>query len=136
LRLLLLVLSAFLLATSLLYAIAWVLLWLLRRLKDAKHLSVRAVPFFAALTLLFSFFSASKSLDTLGAFGFWSVLFFLGTIAFPALSLVGLYPAVRAPRSEIHPAIRILSWLVSLACCILTAFLASWHLLAVRLWAS
>ncbi|HWZ99204.1 MAG TPA: serine hydrolase [Candidatus Dormibacteraeota bacterium] len=136
LRLCLLVLSAFLLATSLLYAIVWILLWLLRRLKDIKHLNVRAIPFFAALTLLVSFFSGSKSLDTLGAFGFWSVFFFLGTITFAALSLIGLYLAVTVPRDEIHPAIRIHSLLVSLACCILTIFLASWHLLAVRLWAS
>jgi len=133
---LLLALCGIFLASSLLYAIFWILLWLLRRLKEVKHLRVRAVPFYAALTLILSFFCGGKSIGTLGAFGLWSVLFFLGTTAFAALSLIGLYLAVSVPRDEIHPAIRIHSLLVSLAACLLTIFLAHWHLLALRLWAS
>jgi len=124
------------LASSLLYAIFWLLLLLLHRLTEVKHLNVRAVPFFAALTLVVSFFCGGNSIDSLGAFSLWSILFFLGTIAFAALSLIGLYLAVSVPRDEIHPAIRIHSLLVSLACCILTIFLAHWHILALRLWAS
>jgi CubicO group peptidase (beta-lactamase class C family) len=135
-RLCVLALCGIFLASSLLYAIFWILLWLLRRLAEVKHLNVRTVPFFAALALIVSFFCAGKSIDTLGAFGLWSLLFFLGTIAFAALSLIGLYLAVSVPRDEIHRAIRIHSLLVSLACCILTIFLASWHLLALPLWAS
>jgi len=132
-RLGLLALCGILLASALLYAIFWILLWLTRRLKEVKHLRVRAVPFFAALTLIFSFFCGGKSIDTLGAFGLWSVLFFLGTTAFAVLSVVGLYLAVTVPRDEIHPSIRIHSLLVSLAACLLTIFLAHWHLLALRL---
>jgi len=135
-RLCVLALCGIVLASSLLYAIFWILLWLLRRLKEVKHLRVRAVPFFAALALIVAFFCAGKSIETLGALGLWSVLFFLGTIAFAALSLIGLYLAVAVPRDEIHPAVRIHSLLVSLASSILTIFLASWHLLALRLWAS
>jgi len=135
-RLGLLALCGILLASSLLYAIFWILLWLLRRLKEVKHLRVRAVPFYAALTLILSFFCGGKSIGTLGAFGLWSVLFFLGTTAFAALSLIGLYLAVSVPHDEIHPAIRIHSLLVSLAACLLTIFLAHYHLLALRLWAS
>ena len=135
-RLGLLALCALILATSLLHGIVWVLLWLLRKLNDVKHLRVRAVPFFAVIALVVSFFCAGKSLDTLGAFGVWSLLFFLGTIAFAALSILGLYFAVSVPRAEIHPAIRIHGLLVSLSCCLLTIFLASWHLLALPLWAS
>src|SRR5262249_46583835 len=136
LRLSLLLLSGLLLASSLLYAIFWGILWLARKLKEVKHLGVRAVPFFATLSLVISFFCAGKSVDTLGALGFWSVLFFLGTIAFAVLSFIGLYLAVSVPRTEIHPAIRTHSLLVSLACCTLAIFLASWHLLALRLCAS
>jgi len=135
-RLCVLALCGILLASSLLYAIFWILLWLLRRLKEVKHLRVRVIPFIAVLALIISFFCGGKSIDTLGAFGLWSVLFFLGSIAFAALSLVGLYLAVSVPRDEIHPAIRIHSLLVSLAACLLTIFLAHWHLLALRLWAS
>jgi len=136
LRLFVLALCGIFLASSLLYAIFWLLLLLLHRLTEVKHLNVRAVPFFAALTLVVSFFCGGNSIDSLGAFSLWSILFFLGTIAFAALSLIGLYLAVSVPRDEIHPAIRIHSLLVSLACCILTIFLAHWHILALRLWAS
>src|SRR5215470_10295701 len=135
-RLFLLALCGILLASSLLYSLFWILLWLLRQLKDVKHLRVRAVPLFAALSLIVSFFCAWKSLDSLGALSLWSILFFLGTISFAALSLIGLYFAATVPHAEIHPAIRIHSLLVSLACCIVTLFLAHWHLLAFRLWAS
>ena len=135
-RLFLLTLCGVLLASSLIYAIFWGLLWLLRLLKDVNHLRVRAVPLFAVLSLVISFFCGGRSLDSLGAFSLWSLLFFLGTIAFAALSLVGLYLAASVPRAEIHPAIRVHSLLVSLACCLLAVFLASWHLLALRLWAS
>jgi len=60
---------------------------------------------------------------------------FLGTFFFPLLSIVGLVLVLRAPKGEIHRAVRIHSLLVSSACCVLTAFLWSWHLLALRLWA-
>jgi len=136
LRLLLLALCGVLLASSLLYAIFWVLLWAFRQLREVKHLRVRAVPLFAALTLVISFFCGGKSIDSLGAFSIWSVIFFLGTITFAALSFIGLFLAVTVPRDEIHRAIHIHSLLVSLASCMLTIFLAHWHLLALRLWAS
>src|SRR5215475_7197915 len=136
LRLLLLALCGVLLASSLLYAIFWGLLWAFRQLREVKHLRVRAVPLFAVLPLVISFFCGGKSIDSLGAFSIWSVLFFLGTVAFAALSFIGLFLAVTVPRDEIHRAIRIHSLLVSLASCILTIFLAHWHLLALRLWAS
>ncbi len=54
---------------------------------------------------------------------------------FPLLSLLGLAVAKAIPKEEIHNAVRIHSLLVSLACCVVTAFMASWGLLAVRLWA-
>jgi hypothetical protein len=52
------------------------------------------------------------------------------------LSIVGLVLVLRVPREEIHCAVRIHSLLVSSACCVLTGFLLSWHLVALRLWAA
>jgi CubicO group peptidase (beta-lactamase class C family) len=135
-RIALLALSCVLLMSSLLYAILWFALWALHRLKDVKHLNVRVVPFLASLLLPILLLSAIESMNTPGAFAFWSLLLFLGTIAFAVLSLAGLYLAVSVPRSEIHPAVRIHSFLVSLACCTITIFFSSWHLIGVRLWAS
>jgi hypothetical protein len=51
------------------------------------------------------------------------------------LPLLGLLLATSVPREEIHKAVRIHSLLVSLACCVVTVFMSSWGLLAVRLWA-
>jgi hypothetical protein len=57
------------------------------------------------------------------------------SILFSLLSLYGLLLVARVPKSEIHKGTRIHSLLVALACCVLTAFIASWHLIGLRLWA-
>jgi CubicO group peptidase (beta-lactamase class C family) len=124
-----------LLASSLLFALVWGVRWVLGKMKDVKHLSVRAVPLVATLVLIVVLFSMTKIFDDLGAINFWTVTIFAGTILFALLSLVGLWLAVRVPRSEIRRGVRIHSLLVSLACVTLTAFFASWHLLGLRVWA-
>jgi hypothetical protein len=64
------------------------------------------------------------------------VVVFLATLLFALLSLVGLFLAVRVPKTEIHNGVRIHSLLVSLACCIVTIFFSAWHLIGLRLWAA
>ena len=134
-RLAALCLSFLLLASSLLFALVWVVRWVLGMMKDVRHLAVRAVPLVATLVLLAVLFSMTKILDDVGAVNIWSVTIFAGTILFALLSLFGLWLAVQVPRSEIRRAVRVHSLLVSLACCVLTIFLASWHLLGLRVWA-
>ena len=56
--------------------------------------------------------------------------------SFPILSVIGFVLVLRVPKEEIHRAVRIHSLLVSSACCVITGFLWSWHLLALRLWAA
>jgi CubicO group peptidase (beta-lactamase class C family) len=124
-----------LLASSLLFALVWGVRWVLGRMKDVKHLSVRGVPLLATLLLVAVLFSMTKIFDDLGAINFWTVTIFAGTILFALLSLVGLWMAVRVPHSEIRRGVRIHSLLVSLACVTLTIFFASWHLLGLRVWA-
>jgi CubicO group peptidase (beta-lactamase class C family) len=130
-----LLLCGVLCASSVLYSLVWLLQWLFGALKGVRHISVRLVPLLAIVSLAIAFFSSIKALDQLGRISFWALLVFLGTLLFPLLSLFGLWLAVRVPRNESHSAVRIHSLLVSLACCTLTTFLASWHLLALRLWA-
>jgi CubicO group peptidase (beta-lactamase class C family) len=124
-----------LLASSLLFALVWGVRWILGKMKDVRHLSVRAVPLVATLLLVVVLFSMTKIFDDLGAINFWTVTIFAGTILFALFSLVGLWLAVRVPRSEIRHGVRMHSLLVSLACVTLTVFFASWHLLGLRVWA-
>ena len=138
-RLLLLLASGVVMASALPYALAWGL-WLLlakfiRKIQPMKHVRVRAVPLFAVLSLLVIVFAFTKATNEIGVFNFWSLLIFVGTIAFLLLSLAGLALAVSVPKREIHKWARIHSLLVSMACSIVTLFLSAWHLIGLRLWA-
>jgi CubicO group peptidase (beta-lactamase class C family) len=136
LRIALLSLCMSLMLTSLPYALVWLFLKAIGAMKDVRHLSVRVVPLLATLALLIVPPCAMKLDGThIGRLNLWTAGIFLGTFFFPLLSILGMVLVLRAPKEEIHRAVRIHSLLVSSACCVLTGFLLSWHLLAVRLWA-
>jgi len=133
----LLILCLLLMATSLLFALVWILRKLFGRMKDVRHLWVRAAPLLATLALLAIPFSFARlNGPQIGTLNIWTAAIFLGTLLFPLLSAAGLILALRVPKTEIHRAVRIHSLLASSACCILSAFLASWGLFALRLWAA
>src|SRR5581483_2264253 len=134
-RLALLTLCLAPMTSALLFAVIWGLLWLFGRMKNVKHISVRAVPVLAVLVLLAVAFSCLKAFGELGSVNLWSVIIFVGTILFALLSLCGLWLVLRVPREEIRPGVRIHSLLVSSACVVFTLFLWSWHLIGLRLWA-
>lgn len=133
-KLALLAASAALMASSLLYAVAWAFLWIFGELQGVKHFRVRVVPLGAVLSLLAVYYAFGKVSDDIGELNLWSFTLFAGTILFALLSLAGLALAVSVPRKEIHPWVRIHSLLVSMACCLVTLFLSAWHLIGVRLW--
>jgi hypothetical protein len=136
-RIVILTLCLFLMLTTLPFALVWLFLKLIGTMKEVRHLAVRAVPLFATLAFLvipLCFMRLDGS--QIGSFNLWTAGIFLGTLFFPLLSIVGLVLALRVPKEEIHRAVRIHSLLVSSACCVLTGFLLSWHLLPLRLWAS
>jgi CubicO group peptidase (beta-lactamase class C family) len=134
-RIALLVICVVLMATSMLFAIIWILRKVFGRMKDVKHMAVRAVPLlatFAFCGLVFCFTKLGGA-DT-GKFTLWTAGIFVLSVLFPLLSLYALFLAARVPKTEIHNATRIHSLLVALACCVLTIFIASWHLVGLRLW--
>src|SRR5438132_1654995 len=136
LRIALLSLSLFFMLTSLPYALVWLFLKLVDAMKDVRHLAVPGVPLSATLTLLIVPLCLTRLGGTqFGSFNLWTVGIFLGTFFFPLLSIAGLILVLRVPKDDIHRAVRIHSLLVSSACCVLTGFLLSWHLLVLRLWA-
>ncbi len=135
-RIALLSLCLALMATSLLFSVLWILRKLFGGMKAVRHLSVRAVPVLAILFLLVIPLCFTRlSGTTIGTLNLWTLGIFLGSALFPLLSLAGLLLVVRVPKNEIHPGVRIHSYLVSLACCIVTVFLAYWNLIGIRLWA-
>ncbi len=135
-RITLLALCLFFMLSSLPYALVWLFLKLVGFMKEVRHLSVRVVPPVATLALLIvplCFMRLSGA--QFGSFNLWTAGIFLGTFFFPILSVIGFILVLRVPKEEIHRAVRIHSLLVSSACCLVTGFLWSWHLLALRLWA-
>jgi hypothetical protein len=135
-RITLLALCLFFILSSLPYALVWLFLKLVGAMKGVRHLSVRAVPLLTTLSLLAVPLCLMKlSGAQIGSFNCWTAGIFLGTFFFPLLSILGLILVLRVPKEEIHRGVRIHSLLVSSACCVVTGFLLSWHLLALRLWA-
>jgi hypothetical protein len=135
-RIALLSLCLFFMLTSLPFALVWLFLKLVGAMKDVRHLSVRVVPLLATLALLIVPICFQKlSGSQIGSLNLWTAGIFLGTFFFPLLSIISLVLVLRAPKDEIHRGVRIHSLLVSSACCVVTGFLLSWHLLALRLWA-
>ena len=135
-RIALLVLCVFLMLTSLPFALVWLFLKLVGKMKDVRHLAVRVAPLVATVAFLIVPICFLKlSGPQIGTFNGWTTGIFLGTFSFPLLSIAGLVLVLRVPKDEIHRSVRIHSLLVSSACCVLTGFLLSWHLVALRLWA-
>lgn len=136
LRITLLSLCLFFMLTTLPYALVWLFMKLVGAMKEVRHLSVRVAPLLATLSLLLVPFCLSKLNGAqIGSFNLWTAGIFLGTFFFPILSVIGLVLVLRVPKEEIHRGVRIHSLLVSSACCLLTGFFWSWHLLGLRLWA-
>jgi CubicO group peptidase (beta-lactamase class C family) len=136
LRIAVLTLCLFFLLTTVPFALVWLPLKLFGMMNEVLHLSVWAIPFFAtlALSIVPGCFLKLNG-PQIGTFNLWTFGIFLGTFFFPLLSVAGLIQVLLVPKDEIHRAIRIHSLLVSSACCVLTGFLLSWHLFALRLWA-
>jgi hypothetical protein len=135
-RVALLSLCLFFMLTSLPFALVWLFLKLVGAMKDVRHLSVRVAPLLATLAfLIVSLCFLNLKGSHIGSLNLWTAGIFLGTFFFPLLSITGLVLVLRVPKDEIHRGVRIHSLLVSSACCVVTGFLLSWHLLALRLWA-
>ncbi|MGC2388576.1 MAG: serine hydrolase domain-containing protein [Candidatus Acidiferrum sp.] len=135
-RLALFLLCVMLMATSVLFAIVWILRKLFGGMRDVQHLAVRAVPLLATLSFMALIFCFTKlgGADT-GKLTIWTAGIFAFSILAPLLSLYAFILALRVPKNEIHAATRIHSLLVALACCTVTLFIASWHFIGLRLWA-
>jgi hypothetical protein len=136
-RIALLVLCLLLMVSAVPFALIWIFLKAIGQMKGVQHLAVRTVPLLAILCLVvIPFCFSSLSGTAIGTHNLSTIGIFLATILFPTFSLLGLLLALRVPKAEIHRAVRIHSLLVSVACCIVAVFLASWGLIGLRLWSA
>jgi len=135
-RIVLLALCVVLMASSPLFAIVWILWKLFGGMKGVRHLAVRAMPLLATLSFAALVFCFTKlgGADT-GRFTLWTAAIFALSMLFPLLSLYGLLLSAGVRKSEIHGGTRVHSLLVALACCVVAVFMASWHIVGLRLWA-
>ena len=136
-RIAILTLCLFLMLSSIPFALVWLVRKLFGAMKEVRHLAVRLFPLLATVAFLLvpACFTQLNG-PQIGTFNPWTAGIFLGTFLFPLLSVIGFVLVLRVPKDEIHRGVRIHSLLVSSACCVLTGFLLSWHLLALRLWAA
>lgn len=81
-RLVLLILCQAILASSVVFALAWIVLLLAGRMKGVRHLKVRIVPLLATLVLIAAIFSFPRLRQNVGTVNLWSVTVFAGTILF------------------------------------------------------
>jgi CubicO group peptidase (beta-lactamase class C family) len=135
-RFVLAVLALLTMASSILFAIIWIPRKLIGRLRGVPHLSVRAVPLLAVLTLSAIFWRASGQPPfVLGRPNAVTITILALSIIFPLLSVAALLLVLRSWRFEVNRAVRIHSLLVALACCLVAWFLAYWGLIGARVWA-
>ena len=136
-RIAILLLCFALMLSSLPFALIWLARKLLGKMKGVQHLAVRIVPLLAVLSLAIIPFCFNALHGTaIGTANALTIGIYMATILFALLSLFGLFLALRVPKSEIHRGVRIHSLLVSLACCVVALFFASWGLIGLRLWAA
>jgi hypothetical protein len=136
-RVALLVLCLILMLSTVPFAPVWLLRKLFGRMKAVRHLAIRTVPLLAVLSLFaIPFCFNGLHGNAIGTANVLTVGIYAATILFALFSLIGLVLALRVPKSEINRAARIHSLLVSLACCTVALFFASWGLIGLRLWAA
>ena len=72
---------------------------------------------------------------SLGTQNVWTAAIFVGSLLLPTAAILSLLFALDAWRRGAGPWLRAYALIVSLAACVLTAYLAYWSMLAFRPWA-
>lgn len=134
--------SFLMMGVSLLYALAWVPLALLKKRDMHKHISLRLLPVLPALTflalallLILSTLVGGDPIQQFGNITIWSGGIFILTLLFGLTSLAGLIQAIRAWGWQVSNSLWFYSLLVSLGNMTATLFLAYWGVIGFRIWA-
>jgi CubicO group peptidase (beta-lactamase class C family) len=128
-----------LMASAVGFALVWVPRKALGRLKNAQHLSVRALPLLAVLALAAAagcvVLASADPLPRLGRPTVYSVGFFLLMSLFALAALLGMIQTGRAWKSDMNRGVWFHSLLVSLANALVVLYLGYWGIIGLRPWA-
>ncbi len=141
-RLGLTVFSFFMMASSLLFALVWVPLAVLKKRDMHRYMSLRLLPVLPTLTflalsflLILSTLAGGDPIQQFGNLTIWSGGIFILTLLFGLTSLAGLVQTIRAWGWQVNNFIWFHSLLVSLGNMTATLFLAYWGVIGFRIWA-
>lgn len=121
-----------------LFAPIWGLRFLVRQLKGWPTMWMRVVPLAAVACLVGAvvlfLLSAEDLIFRFGNLTPWSFGFFLGTLGFGVLSILGLWLVLRARKAGVNRWAYLHSLVFSLANVLVTGYLATWGWIGIRLW--
>jgi hypothetical protein len=126
--------------SAVLFALVWIPRLVLGRLRDVRHLSVRALPRAAVAILVAAFTLLIVSPQFRVADELWgrptalSVGFWAATWLFAATTAAGLMLAIYARQWDVRRSVRWHALAVSLANAVVLAYLTYWGMIGWRPW--
>jgi len=124
--------------SSVVFALVWLPRKLFGRLKNVKHLSVRALPLLAILSFAVAevpiVFIGEDVIVKLGRITPWSLTFTFSTAAFALFAVLGLVDALRRRNADIRRLVWWHSLVTSLFLTIVAAYMAYWGVIGYRSW--
>lgn len=126
--------------SAVIYALFWVPVHLYKKLTKnenrSKYLRMRVIPLLAVLSLVFGIFIViNQPLITVGQMTFNNMIFFVTTLLFAGLSILGLIFSIISFKKPVRTIARIYAVVLSLACLGMTLYLSYWGIIGLKIWA-
>ncbi|ANM30036.1 hypothetical protein ABI59_11330 [Acidobacteria bacterium Mor1] len=132
------ILSLALLVSSIAFALGWVPLLAVGRMRQAKHLSVRLWPLLAALSFvvwaLAVFTALGNAVDKLGHLTAHSGLMFVSSLTLALAAVLGAVQVIRSRTWDISRKVWVHSALVSAAALVVAGYMTYYGLIGLRTW--
>jgi CubicO group peptidase (beta-lactamase class C family) len=129
-----------LMLSSIIYAIFWIPVHLLKRIKKkenrSKYIRIRLAPLLGVLCLIFGILVVmNQSVVQLSQMSFNNVFFFVSTLFFAGFSILSVVYSILSFKKAVKMVARVYSLVLSLSCLGMTIHLAYWKIIGLRLWA-
>jgi hypothetical protein len=132
--------AAFLMLTTLAFALVWMPRKLLGRMCGGGHLGVRLLPLLATLSAVVpaAYFllpgGTPEMIQRFGRMTLWSLALFFLTLALPACAVAGVVQALRHRRERINRVVWWHSFVTSVMMTVVSIYLAYWGIIGLRTW--